>query len=397
MFPGSNKNVCFITAVAVTFEVFMVEHCKLINSMYNVFLITQTNDKDFLKPFGLNIPVIPVRIERKISPVNDLKALIKLYNIFCEYKFDAIHSVTPKAGLLSMLAGAFAHIPIRIHTFTGQVWATKKGLARWLLKTMDKLLAACATHILVDSYSQRDFLINQGIVNADKSSVIADGSICGVDTDKFSPNPKAREKIRRQLEIRESDAVFLYLGRLNRDKGLFDLAVSFRQICEKYKDVHLLIVGPDEQNMKEQIESICAPCLQKLHFVGYTDVPEAYFAAADVFCLPSYREGFGVVIIQAASAGVPSIGTRIYGVTETIEEGITGLFYHPGNVDELTSKMAEMIEKPDTRKIMGQNARIRTSEKFSKERVTKAFADYYKSLFFLNDKAAFFKKRRDNT
>ena len=375
-------NVCFVVSAEITVKAFLIDHIKAIEPYFDVCVVLNTNNKHFLEPFGIKIPVIRVDIKRKISPVTDVKALCKLYREFGIGKFDAVHSVTPKAGLLSMLAGVFAHIPIRIHTFTGQVWATKKGLTRWLLKSMDKLLAACATHILVDSYSQRDFLIKQGVFNADKSSVIADGSICGVDTDKFSPNPKAREKIRRQLGIQESDAVFLYLGRLNRDKGLFDLAVSFRQICEKYNDVHLLIVGPDEQNMKEQIESICAPCLQKLHVVGYTDVPEAYFAAADAFCLPSYREGFGVVIIQAASAGIPSIGTRIYGVTETIEEGITGLFYHPGNVDELISKMTEMIEKPDIRKIMGQNARIRTSEKFSKERVTKAFADYYKSLFF---------------
>ncbi len=347
---------------------------------FDVCVALNTNNKNFLEPYGIRVPVITVNIRREISPLFDVKALFELCGALKRGEYDAIHSVTPKAGLLSMLAGFFARIPVRIHTFTGQVWATRKGLTRWLLKSMDKVLAACATHILVDSYSQRHFLIKQGVINADKSSVIAEGSICGVDTDKFSPNPIARERIRRQLDIQGSDTVFLYLGRLNRDKGLLDLAQAFLKICSKHDNAHLAIVGPDEQNMKERIESICMSCMQKVRFVGYTDVPEDFFAAADVFCLPSYREGFGVVIIQAAASGIPSIGTKIYGIIETIEDGVTGLFYHPGDIDELTTKMIEMLEKPDLRKIMGSNARTRATEKFSKELVTKALVDYYKSL-----------------
>jgi glycosyltransferase involved in cell wall biosynthesis len=137
--------------------------------------------------------------------------------------------------------------------------------------------------------------------------------------------------------------------------------------------------------MKEQIESICTSCSQKIHFEDYTDVPEHFIAAADVFCLPSYREGFGVVIIQAASAGIPSIGTRIYGVADTIEDGYTGFLYDARDIDGLTLKMIEMIAQPDLRKIMGENARLTAHEKFSKERVTTAFSDYYKTLLHINN------------
>jgi len=376
--------VCFVVAAEITVKAFLLEHIRAMEKYFDISVVLNTGNKDFLQPFGIKIPVVAVSIERRISPVSDLKTLYGLYRLFRKERYDAIHSVTPKAGLLSMIAGFFAGIPIRIHIFTGQVWATKKGFVRWFLKSMDKLLAACATHILVDSGSQRDFLIEQGVVSPDKSRVLANGSICGVDTDKFLPDPKSRDLIRRHLAIQESDVVFLYLGRLNRDKGLIDLARSFCRACDKYDNIHLLIVGPDEQGMKEQMESLCRTCIHKLHFVGYTDVPEKYFAASDVFCLPSYREGFGVVVIQAASAGVPSIGTRIYGVIDTIEDGITGLLYHPGDVDGLASKMIEMIERPDLRKIMGSNARIRATEKFSKEIVTEALTDYYKSLLLAN-------------
>jgi glycosyltransferase involved in cell wall biosynthesis len=376
--------VCFVVAAEITVKAFLTDHIKAMEQYFDVYVALNTNNKHFLKPFGIKIPVIHINIRRKISPASDIKALCELYREFRIGRFHAIHSVTPKAGLLSMLAGFFAGIPIRIHIFTGQVWATKKGFVRWLLKSMDKLLAACATHILVDSSSQRDFLIEQGVVSPEKSRVLANGSICGVDTDKFSPDPESRDLIRGHLAIPESDVVFLYLGRLNRDKGLIDLARSFGRVCDKYDNIHLLIVGPDEQGMKEQMESLCSSCIQKMHFVGYTDVPEKYFAASDIFCLPSYREGFGVVVIQAASAGIPSIGTRIYGVIDTIEDGITGLLYHPGDVDGLASKMIEMIERPDLRKIMGSNARIRATKKFSKEIVTEALTDYYKSLLLAN-------------
>jgi len=339
-----------------------------------------TPNKSFLKPFDVDVPVVQIGIKREISIFSDAKTVIELYALFRRKRYDIVHSVTPKAGLLSMIAGYLANVPVRIHIFTGQVWVTRKGLSRWFLKALDRILVLCATHILVDSRSQRDFLIEQGIVSNEKSTVLADGSICGVDTDKFSPNVEARKRIRKEYGISESDVVFLYLGRLNRDKGLLDLAHSFNEVCSKYDNTHLVIVGPDEQGVGEEVESICASCKQKVHIAGYTDVPEQYFASADVFCLPSYREGFGVVIIQAASAGIPSIGTKIYGVVDTIEDGKTGLLYNPRDVDGLTSKMIEMIKRPDLRKTMGTNARIRASEKFSKGIVTKALVNYYKSL-----------------
>ena len=372
--------VCFVAAVDSTVKVFLVDHIKAISQFFSVDIAVNTPNISFLKPFDVDVPVVQIGIKREISIFSDAKTVIELYALFRRKRYDIVHSVTPKAGLLSMIAGYLANVPVRIHIFTGQVWVTRKGLSRWFLKTLDRILVLCATHILVDSRSQRDFLIEQGIVSNKKSSVLADGSICGVDTDKFSPNVEARKRIRKEYGISESDVVFLYLGRLNRDKGLLDLAHSFNEVCSKYDNTHLVIVGPDEQGVGEEVESICASCKQKVHIAGYTDVPEQYFASADVFCLPSYREGFGVVIIQAASAGIPSIGTKIYGVVDTIEDGKTGLLYHPRDVDGLTSKMIEMIKRPDLRKMMGTNARIRASEKFSKGIATKALVDYYKSL-----------------
>jgi glycosyltransferase involved in cell wall biosynthesis len=374
------KRVCFVAAVEITVKAFLLDHIRTMGRYFDISVAVNTGNTSFLKPYGIETPVIPVGIERGISPFADLKALFELYRLFRKERYDVIHSVTPKAGLLSMLAGFFAGIPIRIHTFTGQVWATRKGTGRWVLKTMDRILVACATHVLVDSPSQRTFLVEQGVVSGGKAHVIAAGSICGVDAGRFSPNSEARDRIRRQYGISESDIVFLYLGRLNRDKGLLDLAGSFSQVCNRYGNTHLIIVGSDEQRMKGQIESICTSCSQKIHFEDYTDVPEHFIAAADVFCLPSYREGFGVVVIQAASAGIPSIGSRIYGIADTIEDGITGLLFKTGDQDDLALKMKQFLDTSETIKQMGKEARKRTLQLYAKETVTTAMLDYYKKI-----------------
>jgi glycosyltransferase involved in cell wall biosynthesis len=279
-----------------------------------------------------------------------------------------------------MISGKAAGIPIRIHTFTGQVWANKGEPSRSVLKLFDRLLAYCSTHILVDSFSQRDFIVSEKVVVERKTRVIANGSICGVDTTKFKHDVIFRKEIRKSHTIPESDIVFLFLGRLTMDKGILDLVEAFSEINKKYLNTHLMIVGPDEEGMKKRVIEIYKSCSDNLHFEHYTDAPEKFMAAADVFCLPSYREGFGMTIIEAGSVGIPSIGTRIYGITDAIEEGITGYLFAPHNVDELASKMLIMVEQPDMRKRMGIQARERVKKSFSKELVTTAFIDFYDTL-----------------
>jgi glycosyltransferase involved in cell wall biosynthesis len=374
------SSICFVTAVRITVEVFLVGHLRALDPLYEITIITDTNDSDFLKPFGLSLNVLPLTIRRRISPIRDVVALIKLYRWFRKYRYDAVHSVTPKAGLLTMIAAFLADVPLRIHTFTGQVWATRTGAVRLLLKTTDRLTALCATHILVDSHSQREFLIGERVIEASKSRVIADGSICGVDTAHFCPRPDSRRVLRDKLGVPESGVLFLYLGRLTIDKGLLDLAHAFEKISTVHEGSHMLLVGPDEENVKEKILEICKRCEGRVHFEDFTDMPEEFMAAADVFCLPSYREGFGMAIIEAASAGVPAIGTDIYGVTDAIEEGVTGWLYPPRDIDMLVLQMLKMIENPTERKAMGEKARERVIRLFSQEKITSAFVGYYESL-----------------
>ena len=377
----NRPKICFITAAEATMRVFLVEHFDAMVAKYDITAITNTDNTDFLKLLGLNLKVVPVSIERKISPIHDVVSLFRLYFLFRKNHFNAVHSITPKAGLLSMLAAFFARIPVRIHTFTGQVWAIRNGAMRWLFKSADKLTASCATHVLVDSRSQRDFLVQEGVVSAMKSSVIANGSICGVDTQRFALDQAQRKNIREKLSIKESDIVFLFVGRLTLDKGLVDLAQAFVNVCAVHKNVHLVVVGPDEESMRARMSEHCGSYLDRIHFEEYTDKPEIFMSVADVFCLPSYREGFGMTIIEAASVGIPSIGARIYGITDAIEEGTTGFLHAPGDVKGLSEMMFRMVEGPRERNEMGKKARERVMRLYSKQLVTSAFAEFHDAIF----------------
>jgi glycosyltransferase involved in cell wall biosynthesis len=249
-----------------------------------------------------------------------------------------------------------------------------------MLKALDICIAAMATHILVDSESQRAFLVREGVLPEKKSGVLANGSICGVDTFRFRPDPEVRKRIRQLEGIPEDGVVFLYVGRLKADKGVLDLAQAFTRLGMDYGEAWLLIVGPDEEGLQPRIQAICSTVANRLRVVGFATAPQEYMAAADVLCLPSYREGFGSVIIEAASVGIPAVASNIYGITDAIEATVTGLLHAAGDVADLQSKMKQMMDDQESRTRMGANARLRVGRSFSKELVTSALLDFYGSV-----------------
>ncbi len=375
----NQRTLCFIVSSRITIKAFLIPHIKELKNNNDITIISNIDDGDAIEGIP-GTKLLSVTIERKISFIHDLLALINLYRIFKREDFDIIHSVTPKAGLLAMLAGYFSRTPIRVHTFTGQVWATKSGTKRRLFRFFDKVIARAATNILVDSKSQRQFLLQERVVSENKSKVLANGSICGVDVEKFSPNKSVRARIRNELGINDGALVYLYLGRLSRDKGILDLVHAFSDLSKKYQDIHLVIIGPDEDNLQEEIENIGASSKKKIHIMGYTDIPQEYMAAADIFCLPSYREGFGNVIIEAGATGVPAVGCNIYGVKDAIQDGITGLLYEPRNIKELENKMQRFIDDPALRKRMGKKASEYARNKFNEHDVVIAQRKYYDEI-----------------
>jgi glycosyltransferase involved in cell wall biosynthesis len=377
---SGRKRLCFVATLEMTVRVFLIEHLRALGRDYDITVIVKTAEPDFLAVRGVDARVIVVPIERKVAPLRDLATLVRLYMIFRHERFDVVHSVMPKSGLLSMVAACLARIPRRVHTFTGQVWATRKGAARMALKTLDKILVLCATHVLVDSPSQRAFLVKEGVVPGAKAMVLGQGSICGVDTERFRPNEVVRTRIRSELAVSESEVLILFLGRLNRDKGLMDLAGAFRLVRKSHRNVRLLVVGPDEEGMREEMERLCGSDATGLSFRDFADAPEDYMAASDVLCLPSYREGFGIVIIEAAAAGIPSVGSRIYGISDTIDDGVTGLLFEPGDVDDLAKKLGVLLENRPLRERMGAEARKKVAAIFSRDILTGAMVEYYRHV-----------------
>lgn len=372
--------VCIVVASDVTVRSFLLDQLRALAARYQVTVVSNSRDPGWLRARGVDADVAPVRIERKISPLRDLRALAALCRLFRSRRFSAVHSVTPKAGLLTMLAGAATGVPVRIHTFTGQVWATRRGLGRLVLKTADRVIAAAATHVLADSHSQREFLVAQGVVDPRKIAVLGAGSISGVDLARFQPVPLARTRMRKELRIPEDAVVFLFVGRLTRDKGVLDLARAFASLAAAHPGAFLVVAGPDEEDLTPAIARATAGAADRVRLVGVTDAPERLIAGADVFCLPSYREGFGTAVIEAAAGGVPAIASRIYGLIDAVEDGATGLLHAPGDTAAIARLMATLASDRALRAELGARARRRASAEFSADRLTREALDLYAGL-----------------
>ena len=338
-------------------------------------IITNTSNPDLLSEIGVDANLIQIKFSRKIALFTDFYCLINLVQIFMKNRFASIHSITPKAGLLAMLAARICFIPIRIHTFTGQVWVTETGLKRSFLKFLDKLIGKMTTHNLVDSQSQRDFLVKEAVLSPNKSLVFGSGSVAGVDLKKFKSNKRLGNEIRKQLGIPKDGFVYLFLGRLVEDKGVLDLAKAFSEINNS--NIYLVFIGPDEAQISAHILNICAQKTKYLRLLGFSKEPYKYLASANVLCLPSYREGFGTVIIEAAAMGIPAIASNIYGITDAIQQNKTGLLHEPKDILGIKIAMESLLHKPLLLNKLKQAAKIRVVDKFDANKITDDWLKFY--------------------
>lgn len=381
----SKPKVCLLTTSLLVVKFFLLPHIIALSSEYDLTVVVNVDDEEFLKRLNLPVRVVHLPIKRKISPFRDLKVLVTLAFFLARERFDVIHTVAPKAGMVGIIAGWLARVPVRLHIFQGEVWATHTGVMRTVLRTVDKVVALLSTHLLVVSQSERDFLIREKIISAKKSVVLGKGSISGVDMSRFKPDAERKAVMRKRLSLTNEDTVLLYLGRLTKDKGILDLYEAFGSIdSPKFRNVHLVIVGPDEEGVLNHLSNVSDDIKNRIHILPYTDVPEDFLCMADILVLPSYREGFGVVVIEAAAFKVPSIGSRIYGITDAIQENQTGVLFEVGNKDELVEKIKLLAENSDLRKSMGNAAFKRCQESFEQQKLIQSYMHFYKKM--LSDK-----------
>lgn len=369
--------ICFVVSAPESIKAFLTPHITVLAEFYEIDVVAnfngEANHVDFLAR-SIDMP-----IRRTINPINDFRTLLKLHRIFRRQNYAVVHSVTPKAGLLSMAAARAARVPVRIHWFTGQVWATRFGIKRKVLKSADRMTALWATHLLIDSPSQRDFLIQEGVVKPTKADVLAHGSICGVDTDLFKPDSGIRASVREELGIPESNLVVLFLSRINRDKGVFDLASAMPLLTAR-KKMTLVMAGFDEQNLIPAIEETLVNQGIEFIYVGPTDAPHSLMAAADIFCAPSHREGFGLSVIEASSTELPCIASNIYGFSDAVVDGRTGLLFPSSNPIALAECLQRLINDAPLRTKLGELGRQRVLLNFTQAELTRELRDFYATL-----------------
>lgn len=328
------------------------------------------------------IRVIAVPMERHISILKDCKSLLKIYCVFRKERPTMVHSMTPKAGMICMMAAWLARVPVRVHTFTGLVFPTSKGLKRRILMTTDWLTCACATHIIPEGEGVKNDLLNNGITKK-PLKVLGYGNVKGVDMEYYSLRDEVRNKV-EELGLRdESKFTFVFVGRIVKDKGMNELCEAFDKLSGM-ANVRLLLVGPYEDCLdpispksKEIIEQ--NPAIES---VGgkFGDDLLAYYVASDCFIFPSYREGFPNTVLEAGAMGLPSIVTDINGSREIIVEGENGVIIPSHDANALFDAMLKMMKDKEARERMAGNARQMIASRYEQGFVRKCLYDYYDEI-----------------
>lgn len=371
------KKICFMVTTPFTANAFLLGHLKALSLRYQVSLCLNQSLYPLLPDFeSSGIRIINIPIERKLSPLSDLDALKRLVVIFKKEKFSSVHTFTPKAGLLGMLAAFLCAVPNRLHTFTGQVWVNEYGFKRWFFKNIDCAIVFFSTQVFCDSASQENFLREEGIVKNSAISVIGGASISGVNLARFHPQADQKFDTHSSKLNSQDHFNFLFVGRIARDKGIFDLIEAFMGVSQENANARLWIVGPDEEDLRVQVE-YKFPKLDGVLWIGPSTTPEVFMAKADVLVLPSYREGFGSVIIEAAACKTPAIAYRIDGVIDAIDDCRSGVLVNKGDSKALELAMKSMILNSNYTVQMGEYAYQRAKTSFCAKKITNSWLDLY--------------------
>lgn len=384
---ASSKPKLMRTAtVALSLDVLLKGQLAFLNQHFHLVAVSgydlhlqQVKDRE-------HVVIKDVHMARAISPVQDLISLIKLYRLFKKEKPVMVHSITPKAGLLSMLAGKAAGVPIRMHTFTGLMFPTKTGAMQKLLIKMDQLLCWAATHIYPEGQGVKNDLMHYGITKK-PLKIIANGNINGLDTKHFSPSlfeQEEKDQLRHRLKIATDAFVFVFVGRLVGDKGINELITAFKKLLEKKTDVKvcLLLVGPLESQLDPLLPETLAEITTNIHIcsVGFQNDVRPYFAIANCLVFPSYREGFPNVVLQAGAMGLPSIVTDINGCNEIILEGINGSIIPAKDTISLQKAMIKIRDDKSWYKELKENAREMIVDRYDQQLVWDTLLKEYKRL-----------------
>lgn len=329
---------------------------------------------------GVRTHCIPMA--RPIALLRDAVCLFKFIFFFLKERPYVVHGNTPKASMLSMVAAWVTRVPVRIYMCHGLRYQGTQGKMRKLLMWMEKLTCACATEVICVSNGVRDTFAADGICGLKKSVVLGAGSATGLDVEYFNPDAVERNIMRTELGQTQDDFVFVFVGRIVTDKGINELVSAFDRLSEEYPQAHLVLIGNEEleQNPITSDSRSIIHSNKRIHAIGRRTDVRPYLKDADAFVFPSYREGFGMVLIEANSMGIPAISSDIIGCNEIIIEGENGVLIPSRNKEALYIKMREWLEHPEEVKRMSAICRNTIVKRFNRSDVWNLYLNEFLRL-----------------
>ncbi len=380
------KKLVRITTVPLSLEKLLEGQLSYISTYFEVIAISSEEErlKVFAQKEGLRY--FPLNLTRKITLLKDIIAVIKLYKFLKKEKPAIVHTHTPKAGIVGMMAAWLAGVPSRLHTVAGLPLMEATGFKRTVLNFVEKLTYRFATKVYPNSKGLYDFILSEKFTKPSKLSIIGNGSSNGIDTAYFDPSLYSiddKKSLKSEWNIPLDNFLFIFVGRLVRDKGINELIAAFSKFSESKKNISLLLVGPFENDL-DPLFPETMKIIEKnsnIYSLGYQNDVRPFFAIADALVFPSYREGFPNVVMQAGAMGLPAIVTDINGCNEIIQQGINGLVIPPKNEEALVEAIKQLATNLLLYKTLKTNSRRLIVDRYNRSEIWGILLnEYYKCL-----------------
>jgi len=374
-----SKSICILTTTPGSIRVFYQGQIEALNKAgFKTTVICADNKKVSLVLSG-GTDLVPIDFSRTIKPIQDIRVLWQLYKLFRNRKFGVIQYSTLKASLLGAIAAFCAKAPIRIYILWGQYYTGLTGIKRFVMKMVEKIICRLSTHVLPISHEMVDFIVKEGVTIRSKCEVMLNGSACGVDLEKFNPETAKhfRDVLREKLSMPANAVVIGTVARLTGDKGVNELVKAFDTLCQEIPFIFLLLVGTQEE--KDRLHSLTEKIINentRIRAVGWQPDPIPYYATMDIFCLPTYREGFGEVNLEAQAMCLPVVSTDVIGPRESVKNEVTGFLVEAKSSTALLEPLKKLAMSAELRKNMGKNGRERVKQMFDRNNMIKAVVDH---------------------
>lgn len=373
-----------ITTVPISLKILLQDQLRFMNQFFEVIAVSSKGKELDEVENTEGVRTIELEMSREITPLKDLLSLLKMIRLLYKEKPQIVHTHTPKAGIVGMLAAWITRVPHRLHTVAGLPVMEAEGKKKKILLWVEKITYACATHVYPNSLGLKRYILEQKLTPENKLKVIGYGSSNGIDTTYFDRTP---EVMRKSKEIKEhhrleNNIVFCFVGRVVKDKGIDELLYAFDKLSNEVDHVRLMIVGKMEENLDPISSESYAILSNNKHIIqaGFQKDIRPYLASSDIFVLPTYREGFPNVVLQAASMGLPCIVTDINGCNEIVTDRENGLLIPPKNEDALYGAMKSIVQDKKMIAKFGSNSRDDIIRKYERRQFFQFLLDEYNEV-----------------